>query len=188
MLQFAIEGSSCVYPRAPYTAADLPAEYHPAVLAYFRNAASRDLSRERLTPSEGRLPIRTAAQRAGLEDRIEEAASVAYVFWLENRTNRIPKGAHASALAGVRRFMERSGWQGRTGQRRASRRTLTESRLAMRERLKARNGVTPESVAIAVERIAKAPKHAGKAYRLARSLGLPGVRELVREACGLSAE
>jgi hypothetical protein len=43
-------------------------------------------------------------------------------------------------------------------------------------------------VAEGVERIANSPKLGRKAYRLAKKLGLPGVRELVREACGFAAE
>lgn len=171
-------GSCCSWPREPYNPADLPADYHPAVREYFRRAAERDM-----------LPAgRSRAEREGLRERADEAASEAYMFWLGNRTARIPRGAHTSALAGVRRFFQRSGWHGRTGQRRAARRAITGERLAMRERLRERHNPTPESVAIAVERIAKTPRHAGKAYRLARSLGMPGVRELVREACGFAAE
>jgi hypothetical protein len=186
---FIMYGMACVWPRQDdYNPADLPVEYHPAVLDYFRRAASKSIRSAELTPDKGKLRIATAVQRRGLRERIEEAASTAYMFWLENRTKRIPRGAHMSALCGVRRFMERSGWQGRTGQRRASRRTVTGERLAMRERLRERHNPTPESVAIAVERIARTPKHAGKAYRIAKSLGLPGVRELVREACGFSPE
>jgi hypothetical protein len=43
-------------------------------------------------------------------------------------------------------------------------------------------------VAEAIERIAKSPALGRKAYRLAKRIGLPGVRELVREACGFAAE
>jgi hypothetical protein len=39
-------------------------------------------------------------------------------------------------------------------------------------------------VAVAVERIATSPKYGRKAYRLAQRIGLPGVRELVKVACG----
>lgn len=170
--------SVCMLPRQDYSAADLPSEYHPAVRDYFRRWALRDM-----------LPdARDAREREGLRERAEEAASEAYLFWLTNRTKRIPRGAHASALCGVRRFFQRSGWHGRTGQRRASRRTITGERLAMRERLRERHNPTPESVAVAVERIARTPCHSRKAYRLAKALGLPGVRELVREACGFAAE
>lgn len=178
MLTISSVGAACAWPRETYNPADLAPEYHPAVLAYFRRHALRSM-----------MPnARTARERAGMEERADEAASVAYLFWLGNRTARIPRGAHGSALCGVRRFMERSGWQGRTGQRRAAKRAITGERLAMRERLRERHNPTPESVAVAVERISRTPKHSGKAYRLARSLGLPGVRELVREACGLTPE
>ena len=84
--------------------------------------------------------------------------------------------------------MERSRWQGRTGQRRASRRTVTEGALMRQERARERSQFTPASVAEAAERIAKSPALGRKAYRLAKRLGLPGVRELVREACGFAAE
>ena len=185
---FTMQGMYCSWPRQDYNPADLPAEYHSDVLEYFRRAASRDIRRAELSPDKGKNRIATAVQRRGLVERIEEAASVAYLFWRENRTKRIPRGAHMSALCGVRRFMERSGWQGRTGQRRAARRTITGERLAMKERLRGRHNPTPESVAIAVERIANAPAHSRKAYRLAKRIGLPGVRELVKEACGFAAE
>jgi len=171
-------GSYCAWPRQSYNPADLPAVYHPAVVSYFERCALRQFMPE----------ARTRQERQGMRERAQEAASVAYLFWLENRTDRIPRGAHASALAGVRRFMERSGWQGRTGGRRANRRTVTAERLAHRERLRARHNPTPESVAVAVERIAKTPRHSGKAYRLAVSIGLPGVRELVRVACGFAVD
>lgn len=178
MLTMSSVGACCAWPREAYNPADLPAEYHPAVREYFLRHARRAM-----------LPdARSKAERAGLEERAEEAASVAYLFWLTNRTPRIPRGAHASALCGVRRFMERSGWQGRTGQRRAAKRAITGERIAQRERLRERHNPTPDSVAIAVERIARTPMHSGKAYRLARSIGLPGVRELVRVACGFAAE
>lgn len=187
MLTIATVGAYCVYPRQDYNPADLPAEYHPAVLAYFERAAYRDLAREILTPSKGAERIRTAKQRQGIAERAAEAASEAYVFWLTNRTKRIPRGAHISAMAGVRRFMERSGWKGRTGQRRAANRKQVEGMLARREAARERAGYTPESVAVAVERIANSPALGRKAYRLAKRLGLPGVRELVREACGFAA-
>ena len=173
-----VQGMVCRFPREAYSPGDLPAEYHGEVREYFLRAARRSIMPE----------ARSARERAGLEERCQEAASTAYVFWLGNRTPRIPRGAHASALCGVRRFMERSNWQGRTGQRRASRRAITAERVAMRERLRQRHNPTPESVAMAVERIARTPRHSGKAYRIAKSIGLPGVRELVREACGFGAE
>jgi hypothetical protein len=178
MFPMAAVGSACNYPREAYNPADLAPEYHEGVREYFRRAAYRDFLPE----------ARTADERRGIEERAEEAASVAYLFWLTNRTNRIPRGAHFSAMAGVRRFMERSRWQGRTGQRRASRRTVTEGALMRQERARERSQFTPASVAEAVERIAKSPALGRKAYRLAKRIGLPGVRELVREACGFTAE
>ena len=178
MIGISVEGACCAWPRAAYDPADLPREYHAAVLDYFKRAAEREMLPE----------ARTREEAAGLRERASEAASEAYLFWLTNRTNRIPKGAHHSALKGVRLFMQRTGWRGRTGQRRAERRTATAERLAMLERLRERNNPTPEGVAMAVERIAKTPMHSRKAYRLAKRIGLPGVRELVREACGFAAE
>jgi hypothetical protein len=178
MLSIASTGAHCAWPRQGYTAADLPAEFHLAVVAYFERHALRQFMAE----------ARTAREREGMRERAQEAASVAYIFWLENRTDRIPRGAHGSALCGVRRFMEKSRWLGRTEGRRASRRAITGERIDRRERLRQRNAATPESVAIAMERIAKTPMHAGKAYRLAKSLGLQGIRELVKVACGFSAE
>jgi hypothetical protein len=178
MLTIGTIGAACAWPREAYNPADLPAEYHPAVRAYFERYALRAMMPD----------ARTARERDGMRERADEAASVAYLFWLENRTSRIPRGAHASALCGVRRLMERSGWQGRTGQRRAARRSITAERLAHRERLRGRHNPTPDAVAVACERMAQTPCHAGKAYRLAKALGLPGVRELVREACGFSPE
>lgn len=188
MFAIGADGAFCVWPRQDYNPADMGSEYHPAVLDYFRRAAYRDMAREILSPSKGAQRIATAQQRAGLRERADEAASVAYLFWLGNRTARIPRGAHVSALAGVRRFMERSNWQGRTGQRKAAHRKACEGALAQRERMRARHNPTPDSVAMACERIAKTPMHSRKAYRIAKSLGLPGVRELVREACGFAAE
>lgn len=178
MLSIASTGAYCVWPRESYNPADLPAEYHAAVLAYFERYALRTFMPD----------ARNKREREGMRERAQEAASVAYLFWRENRTARIPRGAHGSALCGVRRFMERSGWQGRTGQRRAENRAITAQRIAQRERMRARHNPTPDAVAIAVERIAQTPMHSGKAYRLARAIGLPGVRELVRVACGFSAD
>lgn len=159
----------CQFPRATYNPADLSDEQQEALRERLRQEAIWD----------------------GLgEEAAEEAASVFYLHWRTRNYARcdIARGEHARAYYSVRRYARKSLWQGFTGQRRASRRTVTEGMLAMRERLRERCQPTPESVAVAVERIGKTPKHAGKAYRLARSLGLPGVRELVREACGFAAE
>ena len=173
-----IVGAACNYPREAYSPGDLPASDHAEVWKYFERAAYRQF-----VPS-----ARNRVQRQGLREAAAEAASVAYMFWLTTPAPRIPRGAHASALAGVRRFMERSGWAGRTGQRRAARRSQTEGVLSRREVARQRAAYTPASVAEGVERIANSPKLGRKAYRLARKLGLQGVRELVREACGFAAD
>jgi hypothetical protein len=147
-----------------------------SVVAYFERAAYRFFLPE----------ARTAAERNGIRERAQEAASLAYMRWLETKTARIPRGAHASAMAGVRRYMEKSRWQGFTGARRQAKRDQTEGMLSRKERL--RVNYTPAMVAEAIERIANSPTLGRKAYRLARKIGLPGVRELVREACGFAAE
>lgn len=178
MKTIGIEGSYCVWPRQQYNPADLPAEYHPQVWSYFERAALRYFLPE----------ARNQREREGMRERAQEAASVAYLFWRTNRTDRIPRGAHYSAMAGVRRFMEKSRWQGRKDARRASRRTVTAERIAARERLRARHNPTPESVAMTMDRIASVPAAGRKAYRFARQLGLPGVRELVRVANGFAQD
>jgi len=178
MIPMSMVGASCNYPREAYDPGDLAPEYHEGVLRYFEAAALRDMLPE----------ARTKLERAGIRERAQEAASVAYLFWRTNRTNRIPRGAHFSAMAGVRRFMEKSRWQGRTGQRRAANRATTEGMIRRRETARERAQFTPASVAEAVDRIAKSPALGRKAYRLAKRIGLPGVRELVKEACGFTAD
>lgn len=183
---FYSEGAYSVFPRQAYNPADLPPEGHVAL-------------RERIV---------RAARWWGLgEEAAEEAGSQFYAHWLGRRwgVTGIPRGDHARAIASVLAYAKRSHWHGFTGQRRQARgkraqrgsdgqvirQTVAKAsreELAMRERLRERNNPTPESVAVAVERISRTPCHSGKAYRLARSLGLPGVRELVREACGFSPE
>jgi hypothetical protein len=82
--------------------------------------------------------------------------------------------------------MQRSGWQGATGYRRAARRTATVERLAMMERNRQRHAVRPDAVAVAVERLAL-PAHREKAARMAKRLGLT-VRDMVRQGCGFGVE
>ena len=164
-----VAANVCHYPKQTYRPDDLADDQQEALLLLFRLQALYD----------------------GLgEDAAEEAASVFYLHWRTRDYSRcdIARGEHARAYYAIRRYARLSNWQGFTGQRRAKRRTITEGMLSRRERMRERNNPTPDSVAIAVERIAKTPKHSGKAYRLAKSLGLPGVRELVREACGFAAE
>jgi len=179
-------GSYSVYPRQTYNPADLPPEGQVAL-------------RERIV---------RAAKWWGLDDdAAEEAGSQFYAHWLSRRwgATDIPRGDHARAIASVLAYAKKSHWHGFTGQRRQARGKRAErgsdgrivkqsvaragqAELALRERLRERCNPTPESVAIAAERIATSPKYGRKAYRLAQRLGLPGVRELVREACGFSAE
>jgi hypothetical protein len=179
-------GSYSVFPRQAYVPGDLPPEAHV-------------LLRERI--------VRAARWWGMGEEAAEEAGSQFYTHWLTRNWGRsdIPRGDHARAAASVLSYAKRSHFHGFTGQRRQYRgkriprdssgkpvkvtvAKACAAELAQRERLRERGNPTPESVAIACERIAKTPMHAGKAYRLAKSLGLPGVRELVREACGFAAE
>ena len=178
MNDIAAVGTYCVWPREAYRASDLPGEYHPQVWAYFENAAYKFFLPE----------ARNKSERIGLRERASEAASVAYMKWLATTTDRIPRGAHYSAMAGVRRYMEKSRWQGFTGARRQANRATTEGMIRRREAARERAQFTPASVAEAVDRIAKSPALGRKAYRLAKRIGLPGVRELVREACGFAAD
>ena len=186
MQAFNTVGSSCPYPMQPYNPADLEPGQHTAVWEGLRLSALRD----------------------GLsEDAAEEAASQFYAHWLGRKWGKlkIPRGDHARAFYSVRAYARRSFWHGFTGQRRQARgkrvpmgsdgkpvkvsiQKACAAELAMRERLRERCNPTPESVAVACERIGRTPVHSRKAYRLAKRLGLPGVRELVREACGFVGE
>jgi hypothetical protein len=155
-----------------------------------------------------RQRIVRAARWWGLgEDAAEEAGSQFYAHWLSRRwgTTGIGRGDHYRAIASVLAYARRSHFHGFSGQRRQARgkrvergsdglpvkgsiRKACAEELAQQERLRQRNNPTPESVAVAVERMALTPCHSRKAYRLARRLGLQDVRSLVREACGFTAE
>jgi hypothetical protein len=170
----------------PYDPADLPGEDHLAI----RGKLVRD------------------ARRDGLgEEAAEEAGSQFYTHWLERNwaSRQIPRGDHARAYFSVRAYARKSGWHGFTGNRRQSvaKRVprgsdgkpvkmsvakVAAEKIQARERARERASYTPPMVAEAIERIAKSPALGRKAYRLAKRLGLPGVRELVREACGFAAE
>jgi hypothetical protein len=177
-------GAHCVWPFQPYSPSDLAPEEHAAVRERFARDAARD----------------------GLaEDAADEAGSVFYLHWLGRRwaTRDIARGDHARAYYSVRAYARRSAWAGFTGNRRQYRgrrvplgsdgkpvkmsvHRACVAEIALRERLRERCNPTPESVAVAVERISRTPVHSRKAYRLAKALGLPGVRELVRTACGFT--
>jgi hypothetical protein len=170
----------------PYDPADLPGEDHLAI-------------RERLVRD---------ARRDGLgEEAAGEAGSQFYAHWLGRDWARlsIPRGDHARAYYSVRAYARKSHWHGFTGQRRAARgkrvplgsdgkpvkmtvRAIAEGEIQARERARERAAYTPPMVAEAIERIGRSPALGRKAYRLAKRIGLPGVRELVREACGFAAE
>jgi hypothetical protein len=177
-------GAHCAWPFQPYNPADLSPDEHAAIRDRFARDAARD----------------------GLgEDAAQEAGSEFYAHWLGRRwgTRDIPRGDHARAYYSVRAYARKSAWAGFTGNRRQYRgrrvplgsdgkpvkmsvHRACAAELALRERLRERCNPTPDSVAMAVERIARTPVHSRKAYRLAKRLGLPGVRELVRTACGFT--
>jgi hypothetical protein len=185
MFTYAI-GSFSYWPKQAYRPSDLPATLHVALLAR----------------------IVRAAKWWGMDDEAaEEAGSQFYAHWLGRNWGKsdIPRGDHGRAMASVLAYAKRSHFHGFTGQRRNARgkrvergsdglpvkvsiRKACAAELAMRERLRERCNPTPDSVAMAVERIAGTPVHSRKAYRLAKRIGLPGVRELVLEACGFPAE
>lgn len=182
MFQIDTIGSYCAFPFRPYDPADLTPEGHLAIREGFRRSAMRD----------------------GLgEEAAEEAASQFYAHWLGRdwASRQIPKGDHARAFYSVRAYARKSAWHGFTGERRQYRgkrvprgsdgkplrisvRKACAAELAMVARLRERNQPTPDSVAMAMERIGQTPAHSRKAYRIAKAIGAPGVRELVREACG----
>ena len=194
MFRFSPTGACCAFPRRPYSPATLPAEYHEAVWESFRRAAYRDHVYAASHPKAGQERIRTPEQRAGLRERAEESASVAYLHWqgLEG-AGWIAYGDHTRAIAATIRFMHRSAWQGATGYRRDARREATEESLALAARLRQRNVPTPCQIAQWGERVPADRGESGlaaqrrKARILAESLGLD-VGGLARLANGLSVE
>lgn len=169
MFQFHAIGSFCQFPREAYRPADLTGGEQMAIRARLQRDARLDGLRE---------------------EEAEEAAAAMFCHWYARNYGRcnIARGDHARAYYAVRRYARLSNWKGFTGQRRSRKAKVTAEAIALRERMRQRNNPTPDSVAMACERMANTPCHSRKAYRLAKSLGLPGVRELVREACGFSAE
>lgn len=164
-----VKGTVCQFPKAQYRPEDL-------------TDAQQWRIREKLVAS---------ARFDGLDDdAAEEAGSAMFLHWRTRDYSRcdIARGEHARAYYAVRRYARLSNWKGFTGMRRDRKAKVTAEAIAMRERLRERNNPTPDSVAIACERIAGAAVHSRKAYRLAKRIGLPGIRELVREACGFCPE
>lgn len=176
-------GAHCEFPRRPYNPADLPAEYHAEVVEYLRRAALKWLRHHT------DRPVGVAAEdfRKGLEDRAEECAAEAYAFWLSRMSNRLPAGAHRSAVAGVRRWFDRSGWKGATGYKRAKRRQITDEYLAYCQRLRERNQPTPATVVVEWGGSLNVHKNRRKATALAERLGLR-LEDLARLANGLAVE
>ena len=181
---FQTDGQYCAFPRSPYNAAELPAEYHAAVLERLERAAYRDLMREALEPNKSRDRLKTAHQRRGIRERAQEAASEAYVKWLSLRCEEwLAAGEHERAVNATIRYMRRSGWKGLKGMRRAQNRKATDGHLKWLDRRKAALQDRPDAVAMAKERIGASPMLARKAYRLAERSGIPGgVPALLQEA------
>lgn len=194
MIHFNALGSSCAFPRRPYNASELPAEYHAEVLARMRRAALRDMRAEAATPDVRRERIKTAAQRNGIAERAEEAAAECYARWLSLRgVEWCDAGDHARAIGGTIRYMRLSSWKGRTGAYRAAKRAETAERLAMIARLRQRNVPTPCDLAQWAERLPASGGAGGvhaqrrRAERVAGRLGL-SVDGLARLANGLAIE
>lgn len=161
---FNVEGSYCVFPRAAYSAADLPGESHLAVRSRFLRACRRDI-----------LPgARSREERRGLEERCEEIASTMLLHWYGLRSPRIARGDHGHAVASVIKYFRLTGWQGMTGYRRAKSRKRTGEMLRWMDRRRQSMQDRPDAVAMAKERIGASPALARKAYRLAQRAGLPG--------------
>ena len=162
-------GAACAFPREAYRPSDLTGEQMLNLKRRLQREAGFD----------------------GLDDdAAEEAADRMFFHWFTRNYGKcaIGRGDHARAYYAIRKYARLSRWQGFTGQRRARKAAVTAEVIAMRERLRERNQPTPESVAVAVVLIARTPCHSRKAYRLAKRIGVPGVRELVREACGFGGE
>ena len=194
MIYFRTIGAHCAWPRRQYNASELPAEYHADVLLRMKRAALRDMRAEAAAPNVGRERIRSSAQRAGIEERAEEAASECYVQWLSLRgVDWCAAGDHARAVSGSIRYMRLSAWRGRTGAYRAAKRALTAERLAMAARLRERNVPTPAQIAEWGERLPVGGGSGGvkaqrrRAQRIAEGLGL-SADGLARLANGLAIE
>ena len=161
---FAYTGACCAFPRATYSAAELPAEYHMAVRERFRRAAERDV-----------LPAaRSREEVEGMRERCDEIASEMYLHWFGLRSPKIAKGDHAHSVAAVIRYFRLTGWHGMTGYRRSQNRKATAAMLAWRERRRDGTQDRPDAVAMAKERIGQSPHLSRKAYRMAQRAGIPG--------------
>jgi hypothetical protein len=170
---FSTNNAKCDFPRRPYNAADLPAEYHSEVWQSLRRAAYAHYCRrayaETLRPGEE--PIRTPQQRRGIHERADEAASAAYADWLSlSGVESIAAGDHHAAVAAILVTWRRRGWSPRTGSRRAAYRVATAERLAAEARLRERNIPDPSRVAEWSDRL-RVYRHRRKAGRIAAGIG-----------------
>lgn len=170
---FTAIGSFCVYPRATYSAADLPADNHLAVRSRFLRACRKDI-----------LPgARSIAERRGLEERCEEIASAMYLHWYGLRSPKIARGDHGHAVASVIKYFRLTGWHGMTGYRRSKSRRRTGEMLRWMDRRRQSMQDRPDTVFWAKVRVGESPALSRKAYRLSQQSGLPGgVPELLQTA------
>ena len=171
---FTIIGASCPIPRQSYDPATLPAEYHGAVLEFFRRSAERDI-----------LPqARKRAELPGLRERCDEVAAAAYLHWREGRFPKVAAGDHWHAIYATRRYFRLTGWQGMTGLRRQSYRKRTREMMAERERAAHRTPMTPPAMAMAVERLTTSPTLYRKALILAGRAGYGSVDAMLSAVAG----
>lgn len=173
-----LTGMSCEFPRAPYVAAHLPAEYHTAVRDYFYWAAMKWRMRQPRRPGE-----EVAITPALAAEWAEEVAAEAYVEWLGTATVAIAAGDHPAALAGVRRYRDKRGWVTVKEHQRGRVKSAAQARMERRARWESRTQATPEQVVAAAERLMGA-KHRRKAAAVAAAAGAATVYDLVREAYG----
>lgn len=167
-------GVSCPLPRESYNAATLPAEYHAAVLDFFRRSAERDI-----------LPqAKTRAELPGLRERCDEVASEAYLHWRTKKFPKVAAGDHWHAIFATRRYFRLTGWHGMTGQRRQSYRKRTREMMAERERAAQRTPMTPPAMAMAVERLTDSPALYRKAMMLAKRTGYGSVDAMLAAVAG----
>lgn len=93
--------------------------------------------------------FRRAARRDGLdEEAADEAASVAFMAWLERdySNGQVARGDHPRALFGTRKFMRRSCWKGGSEYRKAQARQFTPTTGS-----EASRGPTPDAIVAALE-------------------------------------
>jgi len=110
-------------------------------------------------------------------------AADAYLEWLQTATAAIASGDHPAALAGVRRYRDKRGWQTVKEGQRGRLKSAAQDRSERWARWEARSQTTPEQVVAAAERLMSA-KHRRKAAAVASAAGAASVYDLVRDAYG----